>query len=61
MVDNDNDQGKQKQTETITITNTNTQEKKNKKNTNYIQGCLQSCEMSQIWQIYLCKNIEKLG
>ena len=21
----------------------------------------QSCEMSQIWQIYLCKNIEKLG
>ena len=22
---------------------------------------LQSCKMSQIWQIYLCKNIEKLG
>ena len=22
---------------------------------------LQSCEMSQIWQIYLCKNIERLG
>ena len=21
----------------------------------------QSCKMSQIWQIYLCKNIEKLG
>ena len=22
---------------------------------------IQSCKMSQIWQIYLCKNIEKLG
>ena len=22
---------------------------------------VQSCEMSQIWQIYLCKNIKKLG
>ena len=21
----------------------------------------QSCKMSQIWQIYLCKNIKKLG
>ena len=21
----------------------------------------QSCKMSKIWQIYLCKNIEKLG
>ena len=23
--------------------------------------CGQSCKMSQIWQIYLCKNIKKLG
>ena len=22
---------------------------------------MQSCKMSQIWQIYLCKNIKKLG
>ena len=24
-------------------------------------GCEQSCEMSQIWQIYLCKIIGRLG
>ena len=27
----------------------------------YLSGVYQSCKMSQIWQIYLCKNIEKLG
>ena len=27
----------------------------------YITEYFQSCEMSQIWQIYLCKNIGRLG
>ena len=24
-------------------------------------GAVQSCKMSQIWQIYMCKNIGRLG